>query len=64
MLNPAPRKLIRWGAACKQGLEGAENLKKLSDEAKLAADEQVKGLQEIASASEEVASLADEMQVF
>jgi len=50
--------------ACAQGLEAAENLKSLSDEAKLAADEQVKGLQEIASAAEEVASLADEMQVF
>ncbi len=50
--------------ACTQGLEAAENLKTLSDEAKAAADEQVKGLHEIASASEEVASLADEMQVF
>ncbi|XOB65670.1 methyl-accepting chemotaxis protein [Deferribacteres bacterium DY0037] len=50
--------------ACQQGLEAAENLKSLSDEAKTAADEQVKGLQEIAAASEEVASLADEMQVF
>lgn len=50
--------------ACTQGLEAAENLKTLSDDAKNAADEQVKGLQEIAAASEEVASLADEMQVF
>ena len=52
------------GAACKQGLEAAESLKGLSEQAKTAADEQVKGLQEIASAAEEVASLADEMQTF
>jgi len=63
-VDSGAEKVEKVRVACKQGLEAAENLSKLSDEAKAAADEQVKGLQEIASASEEVASLADEMQVF
>jgi len=57
-------KVTKVREACQQGLEAADNLKALSDEAKKAANEQVTGLQEIAAASEEVASLADEMQVF
>jgi len=63
-VDSGAQKVEQVKEACGQGLEAAENLKKLSDEAKIAADEQVKGLAEIASASEEVASLADEMQVF
>jgi methyl-accepting chemotaxis protein len=50
--------------ACQESFAVAEKLKKLTDEAKLAADEQLKGLTEIAAASEEVASLADEMQSY
>ena len=63
-VDSGAQKVIKVREACGQGLEAAENLKKLSDEAKTAADEQVKGLQEIGAAAEEVASLADEMQVF
>jgi len=58
------KKVEQVRVACTQGLDAAENLKRLSDEAKSAADEQIKGLREIAAAAEEVASLADEMQVF
>jgi methyl-accepting chemotaxis protein len=63
-VDAGAEKVAKVEEACAQGLEAGENLKSLSEEAKTAADEQVKGLQEIAAASEEVASLADEMQVF
>ncbi|GAB1536960.1 hypothetical protein ADMFC3_25910 [Geovibrio sp. ADMFC3] len=56
--------VVRVNEACNESLEVAEKLKKLTDEAKLAADEQVKGLNEISAAAEEVASLADEMQAY
>ncbi|WP_265821338.1 methyl-accepting chemotaxis protein [Geovibrio ferrireducens] len=56
--------VVRVNTACGESLGVAEKLRKLTDEAKLAADEQVKGLNEIAAASEEVASLADEMQAY
>jgi methyl-accepting chemotaxis protein len=56
--------VVRVNEACTESMEVAEKLKKLTDEAKLAADEQVKGLNEISAASEEVASLADEMQAY
>ena len=45
-------------------LMASDNLAKMTEESKIAADEQVRGLNEIAAASEEVASLADEMQNF
>ncbi|QAR33765.1 hypothetical protein EP073_10220 [Geovibrio thiophilus] len=56
--------VARVNTACDESLGVAEKLRKLTDEAKLAADEQVKGLNEIAAAAEEVASLADEMQAY
>ena len=62
--NQGEHMVARVNEACSESLDVAEKLKKLTDQAKLAADEQVKGLNEISAVSEEVASLADEMQAY